>query len=269
MAARADAMSTPSGSILRPLHVELLRRLSLVFLITLAVAASFAMVYKVNTTILPPALTVTFAAGLGLASGFSARWILRGHSGLLRGLVALTAPIFGLILLGLITFGMTGISLVNRARIDPDWGALGQIALGAIAAWLALRSWQTTAPRESISREPEPPSQRTARRAPAARTRRRRDPVAAAPRRRLHLPVLAQLHRPTFPRLHMPALPRLGRRQSQVRLDRNEEHRCPYCLEPVSRNDPRGVVICKICHSYHHADCWAVTGMCQVPHHHD
>jgi ribosomal protein L37AE/L43A len=45
-----------------------------------------------------------------------------------------------------------------------------------------------------------------------------------------------------------------------------EEHRCPYCLEPVKRNDPRGVVECDVCHTLHHADCWAITGTCQVPH---
>jgi hypothetical protein len=25
-------------------------------------------------------------------------------------------------------------------------------------------------------------------------------------------------------------------------------------------------VECKICHTLHHADCWAVTGACQIPH---
>lgn len=46
-----------------------------------------------------------------------------------------------------------------------------------------------------------------------------------------------------------------------------EEHSCPFCLEPVDLNDPRGVEICPICKAYHHKDCWDVTGMCQVPHH--
>lgn len=44
------------------------------------------------------------------------------------------------------------------------------------------------------------------------------------------------------------------------------EDRCPYCFDVVKRNDPRGVHICEICHTPHHADCWAVTGKCQVPH---
>lgn len=54
--------------------------------------------------------------------------------------------------------------------------------------------------------------------------------------------------------------------QPSVRLVGEEEHRCPYCLELVAPHDRRGVVECPICHTRHHADCWAVTGVCQVPH---
>lgn len=56
---------------------------------------------------------------------------------------------------------------------------------------------------------------------------------------------------------------------SWVHLVGEEEHRCPYCLDLVEPDDPRGVKICPVCHTYHHADCWAVTGVCQVPHHHE
>jgi hypothetical protein len=53
---------------------------------------------------------------------------------------------------------------------------------------------------------------------------------------------------------------------SEIHLLGDIEHRCPFCLEIVEKNDPRGVKICPICHTRHHADCWAVTGTCQVPH---
>lgn len=56
------------------------------------------------------------------------------------------------------------------------------------------------------------------------------------------------------------------RNAAQVKLVGKTENRCPYCLEIVEKNDPRGVTICPICHTPHHADCWAVTGACQVPH---
>jgi hypothetical protein len=45
-----------------------------------------------------------------------------------------------------------------------------------------------------------------------------------------------------------------------------EEHNCPYCLDPVQAHDPRGVKICSICKTHHHADCWGITGACQIPH---
>ena len=60
---------------------------------------------------------------------------------------------------------------------------------------------------------------------------------------------------------------RRHQKHEQVKLVGAAEHRCPYCLEEIDLNDPRGVKICPICKSYHHADCWDVTGMCQVPHH--
>ncbi len=54
-----------------------------------------------------------------------------------------------------------------------------------------------------------------------------------------------------------------------VRFTGSVEHRCPFCLEIVKKKDPRGVKVCPICHTHHHADCWAITGTCQVPHIHE
>ena len=62
------------------------------------------------------------------------------------------------------------------------------------------------------------------------------------------------------------SIPSARSEDSPVHLVGETEHRCPYCLETVVRNDPRGVRVCPICHTHHHADCWAVTGTCQVPH---
>lgn len=44
------------------------------------------------------------------------------------------------------------------------------------------------------------------------------------------------------------------------------EDRCPYCFDIVKRSDPRGVHMCPTCGTPHHADCWAITGKCQMPH---
>jgi hypothetical protein len=51
-----------------------------------------------------------------------------------------------------------------------------------------------------------------------------------------------------------------------VNLGKQTTSVCPYCLEEVLPRDPRGRVVCKICGTPHHRDCWEITGTCQVPH---
>ena len=53
---------------------------------------------------------------------------------------------------------------------------------------------------------------------------------------------------------------------NDVKLMGEEEHVCPYCLEVVVKNDSRGLVICPECNTWHHQDCWDVTGACGVAH---
>jgi len=53
---------------------------------------------------------------------------------------------------------------------------------------------------------------------------------------------------------------------NDVKLTGEEEHVCPYCLEEVVRNDSQGVVVCQECGTWHHQDCWDVTGACGVAH---
>jgi hypothetical protein len=77
--------------------------------------------------------------------------------------------------------------------------------------------------------------------------------------------------RTSSPALSPMPLPRkrLGRKmQNPIRLVGREEMRCPYCLQIVERNDPHGIVVCPICKSAHHKECWDITGSCQVPHNH-
>ena len=59
---------------------------------------------------------------------------------------------------------------------------------------------------------------------------------------------------------------RRSRSKAHIQFALVEEHRCPYCLDAVTRNDLRGVKECEVCHTLHHADCWSITGVCQVPH---
>ena len=58
-------------------------------------------------------------------------------------------------------------------------------------------------------------------------------------------------------------------RNNNVKLKGTEDHRCPYCLEEVHKNDSRGIVICPDCGTWHHRDCWEITGSCQIAHKHE
>lgn len=80
---------------------------------------------------------------------------------------------------------------------------------------------------------------------------------------------------PTQPRIKpRRLLPKLNIARTRRRAHKNDgprivgvvEDRCPYCFDIVKRNDPRGVRVCPVCGAPHHADCWAITGKCQVPH---
>ncbi len=64
------------------------------------------------------------------------------------------------------------------------------------------------------------------------------------------------------------SLPKFGSKPAEngVNLKGEEEHVCPYCLEEVNKNDSRGIAICKECGTWHHQDCWDVTGACGVAH---
>jgi ribosomal protein L37AE/L43A len=53
---------------------------------------------------------------------------------------------------------------------------------------------------------------------------------------------------------------------ADVKLVGEEEHCCPYCLEEVVKGDNRGVTVCPECGTWHHQDCWSLTGSCGVAH---
>ncbi len=173
-------------------------------------------------------------------------------------------------------FGRTGMDILD----------LVHAVIAVDTSWIALRVWrqeQRLNGREYVP-SPLPRPRRPSR---SRRTRSAAIPAAPAPqppapkapvpvssapparikRRKAERPLVA---RPISAIRPVRSRPRRGSaRQSRpavVRLAVHEEHRCPYCLEPVRRNDPRGTVECQICHTLHHKDCWDITGNCQVPH---
>lgn len=220
----------------------------------LTAGLGFAALAAANRGLLPVVLIPTSAVGVGLTAGFISRWSLlyRGHA--LRWLVAVFGLFVGLVLLGWVSAGELGLDLSGLPRPHTDWTSLGQIGLGAWAAWMAVWAWSR--PRE--------------RAAPRADVH----PLETIGRvRRVRVPSQRRAARPLVQIGVRPAPPartrrtRRASRRSSIRLASAVDYLCPYCLSPVDPNDDRGVVTCPICHTPHHADCWAVTGSCQVPHH--
>jgi hypothetical protein len=274
-------------------------------MIAILAAVSFAVVYLVNRTIVPAVLSVAAVIGVGLISGFAARWMLRPHTGLLRITTALATLVIGLLLLGLMTRGNSGVGPMELWRNVPNWGGLAQVALGAVTAWLALRAWPTpTRPARTTAETPTPqPAEtrpplwqrplirmqswgdrariqwresnlfrwldRTKVRVSIPRTSRAQSEASAGENRiALSVTAPAQDKGRAWSRLRWPAiqLP-WSRNRMGLKFTSTTEHKCPYCLQTIEPNDR--VVVCKICHMPHHADCWAITGVCQIPHYHN
>lgn len=272
--------------------------LGIIFPLVISASICFAVTYVLNRLILPIVVTLAATAGIGLIAGFAVRQTLRNRARIIQGATALAALIIGLLMLGLMTNGQTGLGGFYSSA-GPNWGGLALVALAAATAWLSLRAWRpgwSTRPslreqlvarwqafmapihsaweRSSINRGLNWTNEHIER----ARAWSLRDevqqhhPEPARPARPHQLSgrALFQRFKENFQRkpAQLPSQKREPKVNPRITFKGAIEHRCPYCLELVQPNDPRGIKICDICHTYHHADCWAITGMCQIPHHH-
>ena len=167
-----------------------------------------------------------------------------------------------------------------------DWADLVHLAISLGITALSLRAWRRTAappapePVEIVPLAiPAPPVTRSRRSRKPSASSNGRARVQRANHSSSHLtPNLAPQprvrssngSRPSVKKVKEPTIrpkkKRLSRRKPKIQFALVEEHRCPYCLDAVTHNDPRGVKECEVCHTLHHADCWSITGVCQVPH---
>jgi hypothetical protein len=257
-------MSTQHTHPSDPFLLVLARKLVLLVLLMITSAIGLvALLRQVQITI--PVLAFLLSDSiLGLAAGCSARWILPRKSRVLRVGSATAFVTGGLALLGWFTGWSFGIELFRSSRSGLDWWGVGQLFLAIGFALLALFAWQH--PIQAV--------------VPAVRTKAARKVVR--PRQRPQKkPKRTPISQPAAPAIALAAQPakqeiatrpvkpkrrRTSRSKPRLVLSAEEEHRCPYCLELVEPGDRRGVVECEICHTLHHADCWAITGACQVPH---
>ncbi len=222
---------------------------------------------------------------LALISGFGSRWILNRRSGFLRFVAAMFTYLVGLFLLGLFSEWKYGIGPFEIWPKQVDVDGLIQVAVGLVIFFLVSRAWRKR-PTLSSQAVAAPRPAPAARPRPAAIPKRARPSAVKPTKRKSVLEFLKPKAKPvSVKRAGRVAKPKktvkpiraeelpvrqkksiLRRGQPKVQLAIVEEHRCPFCLEPVSRVDPRGVVECEVCHTLHHKDCWEITGVCQVPH---
>ncbi len=302
MSPRYEAMSLYNSD-RAPERWHLVRKVVLLFLLVLALSLGLVILFRLKTTF-PPVLFNVFAdASLGLIAGLGTRLVLRRPPWLIKAIVSAAFSIIGLAVLGYLTSWRLGIGPLQGILVRVhwlDWANLAlqlplqfdksrmdlldlaHIAIAVDTSWIALRAWargpsmvgqpRAAAPRQashSSAAIVQQPAISSSTRAARVRVPSRAS-VGASLRPRIKRRTLS---RPMISRGSVVRPARAGsrrwnplHRKPTVQLAVYEEHRCPYCLQDVSRNDPRGTVECPICHTLHHKDCWDITGTCQVPH---
>jgi len=263
-----------SPRIRKPRH--LLRKLVLLSLLTAAYALGLV-ILLLKVPWFPLILYRLFAAGtVAVVAGFGTRLLLSNRHWLIRSITAAVTPLAGLSILGYFSDWKIGINVIALSRGYVSYEDLINLVLGITGSWAALWAWYRPAPHEAetstnvemVQPLAHPQSNRV--RLPRSWTLQPRLRVGSGnglhsgngSRSSVRSRMKFVTKQPTRPKRRRSSL----LNGAHVQLAVVEDHRCPYCLEPVSRNDPGGVKECEVCHTLHHADCWAITGVCQVPH---
>lgn len=297
MASRALTMSNSLPSADRKRGFT--SRLVFLMLFVVGITLWTYLVYQNQHVISRMMMTAFAALMIALSASLGARFLFYKRNWFIRLITAWASLIIGLFLLGFISNWKMGIGPVEFWRKSYDWVEIGQLGGGMIVAVIGLGAWwrgpastfashnvKRKAKRRPAALQEESPRQRQPVQSPRADPPRRIPaPAARNPNPRnavVRLKVAKQARAITRSGPH-PEKVVVGRltknvhpnrlrklfnrsRKREMQISTHEEHRCPYCLEDVKRNDPRGVKECSICHTLHHGDCWDITGMCQVPH---
>ena len=270
-------------------HPGFFRKLVVTLLFVAGIAGFMALLnlYQKNLSLFWMAVFAILS--IGLAAGSASRITFYQWSGFIRFFVMLFAVLLGLFSLGVFTKWQMGIGPLNlwaKGIIPQD--ELIQLVGAFLVAIISLEAWWKPRPKmedveevrsSSRQREQIPPVVSIQSAQPRLSPTPSSESSAYAPKGNSRLKFLkaAKARSRTIPAVNKLFLThtsqptrskrkKLFNRKPQLQISVFEEHRCPYCLDEVKRNDPRGVKECEVCHSLHHADCWAITGMCQVPH---
>jgi hypothetical protein len=271
-------------------------RALLVILKSATSAVVFSLLLLFEPRINPLLMVFALLCATGLVAGLTARNVLKAFHGIWQFLVALLALFGAMIALNYTSRGVLGIDYLTLYHGEIDTLAYIQVGISFVVMLLGLTAWRKRkGSTPAVYEEPSPPrSYRSPEMQLEAQQGFTADRVRVTPARRLVNLFSSQPSHPfvnggSRPNSASPPRGAISLGGSRHRLKENtkirarrstlilkgkkpvkfigaEEHRCPYCLEIVVENDPRGIEICPICHTYHHADCWAVTGVCQVPH---
>ncbi|HUI87970.1 MAG TPA: RING finger protein [Anaerolineales bacterium] len=293
MAARAMSFNPDST----PERWHLGRKLTLLILLVIALALGLAILFRQKTDFPSLVFNIFANASIGVVAGLAARLVLHRRNWFIRGLASAALVIVGLLILGYFTNGKIGavfpplgfvsvnwfrpwhISLKLPLQVEShqvNWLLLVYLVIGMDISWIALRAWKRPALEAnaisvaSSARAPRPRRSSRARALPRLTFPKIRVRTAnAGPkvhRKRTERPLISTATASGSVRAAQPRRWNPLHKKPQIQLAVYEEHRCPYCLEEVKRDDPRGVVECEVCHTLHHKDCWDITGACQVPH---
>jgi len=287
MSLRSSTMSNPySSSAHRP---GFFRKLAVYLAFVVGMVCFMVLLNSYQTTI-PSFLMKVFAIlGIGLAAGAGARAAFYERSGFIKFLLMLVVLPPGLFMLGILTNWQMGIGpLEPWLEGKITWYQLAQLGGACLVAILALEAWWKPGSNfeewepevRRYSNQDERAQSAAARQAaPRAPQTQAREDHSSPPRRnvRVKMATGASAYRRTSPEIEKIVIShktqhtrsrnrKVSRRKPNLQISHFEEHRCPYCLDEVKRNDPRGVKKCNVCNAVHHADCWDITGSCQVPH---
>lgn len=285
MSTQTATMSTSSSS--SPQRIVFVRKLmgSVLFIVGIAGCIAALNRFQENLSLLE--MTVFAVLAVGVAAGAISRASFFIWHGIVRFLMMLVTLLVGMFALGFFSVWQLGIGPLEpwlQGKVAND--QLFQLGGAFLVALLTLTAWRKPTPKKS---QAEPIAQipvqgRPRETASSSLTRHIRFASARASE---YIPPVSKFN--PFPRIK--SFPKLRwrtpeekvrphpagqakpgfrqlfkKRKPNVQVSLYEIHRCPYCLEEVRPNDPRGVKKCDVCNTLHHADCWDVTGFCQVPH---
>jgi hypothetical protein len=249
---------------------------------------SFLVRLYVNITLLKYIVVLL----VGLLAGFSARRFLTRHTRFLQLLAALISTALSLASLHILSAGFIGIDLFFRSTSSPDWQGLIQLGVAALGSILVINAFRSRSAVEEVIAVPQartkaknwlpklalPKAKKSNSKVSRIAPSNREKPKARQASKKKSTTTLATQKTSAAPnKLAVVATSPSKTRQPAKRTKKKntkpeikfvgkEEHICPYCLDPVLDHDPRGVKICSICKTRHHADCWGITGACQIPH---